>query len=192
VDYTSFDDQTLIRLIVRADADALGELYDRYSRLVFSLAVATVSDHGTAEEITLDVFTRVWDRDSTDRGDAAKVSTWLTSIARHRAIDELRRRSARPEKNSVDWTEVAPSALPNVDGPEKATQLSMQRKRVRAALAELPAEQREVVILAYFRGYTQREIAGALNHPLGTVKTRIRLAMQKLRRMLEDEPVNIR
>jgi RNA polymerase sigma-70 factor (ECF subfamily) len=102
VDYSALDDHTLITLIVRADADALGELYDRYNRLVFSLAQASVGDPGTAEEITLDVFTHVWRRARTYRAEQSKVSTWLTSIARNRAIDELRRLGARPEQHSVE------------------------------------------------------------------------------------------
>lgn len=187
MDYTALDDNTLIRLIVRTDADALGELYDRYNRLVFSLALTTVGDHATAEEITLDVFTRVWERARTYRAEQAKVSTWLTSITRYRAIDELRRRRARPEQHSVDWATVSPDAMPSVNGPEGATERALQRQQVHAAVAQLPQEQQQVLALAYFKGYTHREIAEALDQPLGTVKTRIRSAMQKLREMLQEE-----
>jgi RNA polymerase sigma-70 factor (ECF subfamily) len=77
--------------------------------------------------------------------------------------------------------------MPSVDGPEETVELALQRQRVRAAVAQLPPDQQEVLALAYFKGYTHREIAEALGQPLGTVKTRIRLAMQKLRRMLLDE-----
>ena len=189
MDLTKLDDATLIRLIVRADADALSELYDRYSRLIFSLALATVGDHGAAEEITLDVFTRVWEKASTYRGEQSKVTTWLTSIARHRSIDVLRRRGARGETQIIGWTELVSVAEPSVNGPEQAVELTMQRQRLRAALAGLPPEQRQVLTLAYFRGYTHSEIAEALGQPLGTVKTRIRLAMQKLRESLHEEPL---
>ena len=189
MDLTKLDDATLIRLIVRADADALSELYDRYSRLVFGLALSTVGDHGAAEEITLDVFTRVWEKASTYRGEHGRVTTWLTSIARHRSIDILRRRGARAEAQSIEWTELMPEAEPSVNGPEEAVELRMQRQRLRAALAQLPPEQRQVLTLAYFRGYTHSEIAEALGQPLGTVKTRIRLAMQKLRESLQEGPV---
>jgi RNA polymerase sigma-70 factor (ECF subfamily) len=176
---------------MRADADALSELYDRYHRLVFSLALSTVGDHGTAEEITLDVFARVWEKADTYRPGRAQVNTWLTSIARYRAIDELRRRGARPDQHSVDWAQVPTSDTPQVNGPEAVTQQALQRKRVRTALAQLPEEQQQVLILAYFRGYTQREIADSLDQPLGTVKTRIRLGMQKLRAALADEAMAI-
>lgn len=189
VDYSTLDDETLVRLIAHAQADALGALYDRYNRLVFGLALNAVGDYGTAEEITLDVFTHIWEKAGTYRAERAKVSTWLTSIARHRAIDVLRRRGARPEQHSVSWAEVSPTAMPRVNGPEGATELALQRQRVHAAIAELPEEQQQVLALAYFKGYTHRQIAEELDQPLGTVKTRIRLAMQKLRQMLQDEPI---
>jgi RNA polymerase sigma-70 factor (ECF subfamily) len=172
-------------LVARAHADALGELYDRYSRLVFSLALNLVGDHATAEEITLDVFTRVWEKAETYRSEQAKVSTWLTSIARYRSIDMLRRQSSRPERRSVDWADVSPDAMPSFNSPEQATELALQQERVRAAVASLPPEQKEALALAYFHGYTHRQVAETLDLPLGTVKTRIRLAMRKLRDFFE-------
>jgi RNA polymerase sigma-70 factor (ECF subfamily) len=191
VNYPALDDQALIELVADSDADALSELYDRYSRLIFSLAVATVGDRATAEEITLDVFTRVWQKADLYRAEQAKVSTWLTSITRHRAIDELRRRGARGEQHSVAWAEVPPSSVPHMNGPEHSAQRTFQRQRVRAAVAQLPEEQRKALALSYFKGYSHREIAETLDQPLGTIKTRIRLAMQKLREMLQDESVQI-
>jgi RNA polymerase sigma-70 factor (ECF subfamily) len=189
LDYSTLDDETLLRLIVQARAEALGELYDRYGRLVFSLALNSVGNPATAEEITQDVFLRVWQRARQYRAGRAKVSTWLTSITRHRAIDQLRRRSSRPEQHSVAWAEVVPGAEPTVNGPEPATALAMERERVRAAMARLSEEQRQVLAQAYFQGFTQSQIAEALALPLGTVKTRIRLGMQKLRDMLQEDPV---
>lgn len=187
MNYSALDDETLIKLIVRSHADALSELYDRYSRLAFSLALNLVGDHATAEEITLDVFLRVWEKAGTYRPGQAKVSTWLTSITRYRAIDVLRRRGSRPEQRSVSWAEVSSDAMLSTDGLEQMAELAMQRQRVRAAIAELPPDQKQALALAYFEGYTHRQIAEALDQPLGTVKTRIRLAMQKLRQMLRDE-----
>jgi RNA polymerase sigma-70 factor (ECF subfamily) len=189
VNYSALDDETLINLIVRSHADALSELYDRYSRLAFSLALNLVGDQATAEEITLDVFLRVWEKAGTYRPDQAKVSTWLTSITRYRAIDVLRRRGSRPEQHSVSWADVSPDTMPSADGLEEAAELSMQRQRVRAAIAKLPPDQKQALALAYFKGYTHRQIAEALDQPLGTIKTRIRLAMQKLRQMLQDEQI---
>jgi RNA polymerase sigma-70 factor, ECF subfamily len=187
LDYRKLDDVTLIRLIARAEADALSELYDRYNRLVFSLARNAVGDEPTAEEITLDVFARVWEKARTYQVEQAKVSTWLTSITRYRAIDELRRRSVRPEQHAIEWSDLPAADEPSTDGPEIVTELSLQRERVRAAVARLPADQRQVLSLAFFQGYTHQEISKVLNQPLGTVKTRIRTAMQKLRHMLEEE-----
>lgn len=191
MDYTTLDDETIIRLIAHARNEALSELYDRYSRLVFSLALNSVGDQATAEEVTQDVFVRVWQRARQYRADRGKVSTWLTGITRYRAIDQLRRRGSRPEQHSVTWAEVSPTAVPAVNGPEEATQLAMQRERVRAALAQLPEEQKQVLALAYFQGYSQSQIAESLALPLGTVKTRVRLAMQKLREMLQDEQTSV-
>lgn len=187
MDYSTFDDTVLLRQIARAQADALSVLYDRYHRLVFSLAYNVVGDSATAEEITLDVFTQVWQKAATYRVDRAKVSTWLTSITRYRAIDELRRRGSRVEQRSVAWDDLTVAAEPTVSGPEVVVEFSMQRQKVRAAVAQLPEEQKEALGLAYFRGFSHTEIAEQLGQPLGTVKTRIRLALQKLRQLLEDE-----
>src|SRR5215211_5017085 len=105
-DYAKFDDERLISLIVQSQEQALAQLYDRYNRLVFSLALAIVNDGPTAEEITLDVFMRVWQKAGTYRADQAKVSTWLTHIARHHAIDVLRRQAARLDQFAVHWEDV--------------------------------------------------------------------------------------
>jgi RNA polymerase sigma-70 factor (ECF subfamily) len=189
LDYSTLDDETLLQLIVQARAEALGELYDRYGRLVFSLALNSVGNPAAAEEITQDVFLRVWQHAWQYRAGRAKVSTWLTSITRHRAIDQLRRRGSRPEQHSVAWAEVVPDAEPTINGPEQAAALAMERERVRAAIARLSEEQKQVLALAYFQGLTHSQIAEALVLPLGTVKTRIRLGMQKLREMLKADQV---
>jgi RNA polymerase sigma-70 factor, ECF subfamily len=189
MDLATLDDESLIRLIAQARPEALGELYDRYGRLVFGLALNSVRDPRTAEEITQDVFLRAWQRAGQYRADRGQVSTWLTSIARHRAIDQLRRRSSRPEQHSIGWAEVPLQAQPSSNGPEKAVPLNLDRERVRHAMAELPQEQKHVLALAYFRGLSHSEIARALDLPLGTVKTRVRLGMQKLRRTLEPEQI---
>ncbi len=179
---SSLQDEALIRLIARKQVDALGELYDRYNRLVFSLAFFMVGDHATAEEITQDAFTRLWEQAVNYRPEQAKVKTWLISIARNRTIDELRRRKARPSPVLLEdvWQDSESNLEDTVDGRADSS-------RVREALAELPAEQRKVLVMAYFGGYSQTEISTALTLPLGTVKTRMRLAMQKLRQSLMNE-----
>ena len=181
------DDASLIVLIAQAQKDALNKLYDRYNRLVFSVAFAIVGDRAIAEEITLDVFVQVWQRAGSYRSELAKVRTWLIAITRHHAIDILRMQKSRPEANAVQWNELSSHNGPAMPAVEDGLQLSMQREKVREALSQLPAEQRETLVLAYFKGYTQSQIAEALNQPLGTIKTRVRLAMQKLRKLLEED-----
>jgi RNA polymerase sigma-70 factor (ECF subfamily) len=189
VDYSKLGDANLIGLITGGDPGALSELYDRYSRLVFSLALKTVGDRGGAEEITQDVFYRVWEKAGTYREEQAKVSTWLTSIARYRSIDILRRRGVRPQSNSVGWPDLSPGSMPSTEGrgPEEHTEKSMRGEKVRAAIANLPVAQQQALAMAYYYGYTHSQIAETLGEPLGTIKTRIRLGMQKLRKMLEEE-----
>lgn len=193
MDYARQDDETLIRLVAQAHTGALSELYDRHGRLLFSVALYIVGDRQTAEEVVLDVFTHVWQKAGTYRPEQAKVRTWITSITRHRAIDVLRRQATRPEQQAVSWEAAVhhnPSAAHYANSdPAEVTALTLQRERVRAAVAQLPPEQQQALELAYFKGQTQRQIAAALNVPLGTVKTRIRLAMQKLRRLVEDEEI---
>jgi len=186
-DYTKYDDEELIGLITQLREEALAQLYDRYSRLVFSLAFAIVNDRATAEEITLDVFMRVWQKAGSYRSDQAKVSTWLTHIARHHAIDVLRRRAARVDQYAVNWEAVLPTHESPEHDPQEFAELSQQREQIQAALAQLPADQRQTLALAYFNGYTQRQIAEVLKQPLGTIKTRLRLALHKLRDFLRDE-----
>jgi RNA polymerase sigma-70 factor, ECF subfamily len=189
VDYAEVDDAALIRLIVHARVGALEELYQRYNRLVFSVALHIVGDRATAEEVTLDIFMRVWEKAALYRQDQARVSTWLTSIARNQSIDILRRRSAGgrlPELSMTD--EPGPGFSGNPHGnPVDAAELADLQARMRAAISTLPVEQQQALALAFFRGYTHSQIAKALGIPLGTAKTRIRLAMQKLRQLLQDD-----
>lgn len=187
MDYTTLDDAALIRLLAFNRSDALGELYDRYSRLVFSVALNAVGDPATAEEITQDVFTRAWEKAKTYDVEISKVSTWLISITRNRAIDELRKGRIRPERYSVSWSEVQQDPTDEAAGPEEKSELGWTQAAVRAAVAALPTDQQQALALAYFKGYSHAEIAKALGEPLGTVKTRIRLAMQKLRESLSDQ-----
>jgi RNA polymerase sigma-70 factor (ECF subfamily) len=182
VDHARRDDETLLRLIARAHPDALSELYDRYGRLVFSVAYNATTDSNLAEEITQDTFLRVWQRAESYHAQTGKVASWLASIARHRAIDLYRRRQARSEAHTHALEDMPDFEL--VDETldvEASVEVEQSRQQVRWALSQLPDEQRQALALAYFRGLAQEQIAQALNLPLGTVKTRIRLGMQKLR-----------
>lgn len=184
MDYSTFDDASLLRLIARHRSEALGILYDRYGRLVYSIAFQMTGAPETAEEISQDVFLRIWEKANTYNVGVAKVSTWLINITRNRTIDELRRRKVRPEKNSSSLEEIPISLEPYVDGPEQIVPDFYEQFRVRRALASLPQEQQQALLLAYFYGLSHSEIAEVVGEPLGTVKTRIRLGMQKLRQLL--------
>jgi RNA polymerase sigma-70 factor (ECF subfamily) len=183
---SQLDDYALMQEISRGNEVALGELYDRYSRLVFSVAFGVVQDRQTAEEVTLDIFTRAWEKGSTYDPQLAKVSTWLTRLARNRAIDRLRREKVRPLQDSVSWSEVTSEPVIEKNPPETTVHLSLEQQRVRAAVASLPPPQQEVLALAFFNGLSHSEIAQKLELPLGTVKGRIRAGMQKLRDLLEE------
>jgi len=183
------DDLDLIRAIQKGGEAALGELYDRYGRLIYSLAVRMVGEHTLAEEITQDVFVLVWNKAYTYQPDLGKVATWLTSMARNRTIDMLRRQKVRPEGHRAEWTDgVSPDLK---DDPKLEIQVEQEqgKHRLRSAMASLPVEQQKVLALAYFGGLSHQEIADTLGEPLGTVKTRLRLGMQKLRSLLVDEVV---
>jgi len=185
-DLRNDDDSALMIRIAQGQEAALSELYDRYCRLVLSVAYGVVRNRETAEEVTLDIFTRVWEKAATYDAEQAQVSTWLTRMARNRAIDRLRREAVRPSKHSVSWAEMlVEPVLDESNNPETAVHLNLEQHRVRTAVAQLSAQQREALALAFFQGYSHSEIAQTLNQPLGTIKGRIRAGMQKLRDLLE-------
>ena len=189
MDYTKLDDITLVALVARRDERALGALYDRYSRLAFSLAVRIVGDRALAEEITADSFISVWRASSSYSSERGRFVSWLMSVVRHRAIDELRRLNVRPEGYAVELNEALQTTA-NPDGLDDMLDVRRRQEVVRLVLANLPAAQREALELAYFGGFTQQEIAEKTGTPLGTVKTRMRLGLLKLREELqrfEDE-----
>lgn len=178
------DDARLVQMVALHQEDALGCLYDRYGRLVNSIAMMSIRDQSIAEEIVQDVFIHLWEKAGSYNSEIASVTTWLCSIAKHRSIDELRKRNVRPEKNSIQWNETEDFQYQDQNGSsetEKAAEFAWQQREVIEAIQSLTPEQRDVLALAYFGGYSQSRIAEILNIPLGTAKTRIRLAMQKLR-----------
>ncbi len=184
MDLSQADDTTLLQLIEQHRADALGTLYDRYGRLVFSVAFRITNDPLTAEDICQDIFLRVWQKADMFRGERGTALTWLARMARNRAIDVLRRESARPEKHSVSWAHVGWDPVSQDLDLEEQAHLALEKHRVRSALAALTEEQRQTLALAYFQGLSHRQIASALDQPLGTVKSRLRSAMQRLREVL--------
>jgi RNA polymerase sigma-70 factor, ECF subfamily len=180
VDYSELDDTDLVALIARRDESALSALYDRYSRLAFSLAMRIVGERTLAEEITADSFVSVWRAAGSFTEERGRFVTWLMSVVRHRAIDELRRLNVRPEGSSVELNEALQStSLP--DGLDDLMDVRQRQVVVRSALASLPPPQRQALELAYFGGLTQQEIADKTGTPLGTIKTRMRLGLLKMR-----------
>jgi RNA polymerase sigma-70 factor (ECF subfamily) len=169
---------------VLQNAAALGSLYDESSSLVYSLALRVLGNEADAEEVTLDVYTQVWRRAAGYDPERGSVTAWLVTIARSRAIDKVRSRVGRAGLEQP--LEVCGEARTNTADPEQHTAMNQQRRRVLAALDKLGPEQRSALELAYFSGLSHSELAARLGLPLGTVKTRIRLGMMKLRELLVD------
>ncbi len=181
----AYTDEQLVHALTRGEAWAMTALYERYARLVYSLALKILNDRGAAEETVQEVFVKVWKRARDYDAARGKFSSWLSGIAHHHAIDELRRRRVRPAA-SEDENAMAEVVADNPAPFDQALQ-SLERRRIAEALAAIPPEQRRCIEMAYFEGYTQQEISERLSEPLGTVKTRMRLGMQKLRVLLEQE-----
>lgn len=178
-------DEELIERLVGGDIAALDALYTRYARPVFSLALRILSDSADAEEVTQDVFERVWRHAPTFDAQRGRFGTWLLSMTHHVAIDRVRKRQRRPQQavaQSVEWRAPDPPAPHDV--PESAMR-NMQAEQVRRALRSLPSSQQQAIELAYFGGLSHLEIAAVLGDPLGTVKARIRRGMDRLRSALE-------
>ena len=171
------DDAPLLDRIARGDADALALLYDRYAPRVLGLTTRILGDPDEAEDVLQEVFLQVWRAPRFDPSRGA-VLTWLLVLARSRAIDRLRSLRRRGRDRQVD---VAAADLPSGQDVERDAGSAQEGSAVRRALADLPAEQRRALELAYFDGYTQTEIAELTGAPLGTVKTRLRQGMMKLR-----------
>ena len=195
MDYARLGDDELINTIAEGRTDALGVLYDRYGGPSYALALRILGDREAAEEVVQDAFVAVWrSAESFDPGNG-RLYSWLLKITRNRAIDELRRRGSPARNPNARGRSSEGEADPAQDqeAPE-AARASELRSVVGGALEGLPRDQREVLEMAYMRGWSQREIAERTGIPLGTVKTRTRLALKKLRNVLEPqmrEPVDL-
>ena len=186
MDYDTLEDGQLLPLIAGGDKAAFAALYDRYARKVFSVARHMLRDHGRAEEVTQEVFLTLWQKAGTYRPERGGVRAWIMSVSHNRVIDLLRQQRRNPPPlNESESSEVL-SYLPSQVRTEEEAEKGWESDRVQAALKRLPPEQGEAIALAYYQGYSQSEIAERLGQPLGTVKTRMRLAMQKLRASLEE------
>lgn len=182
------DDAELVTLTGRGDVRALETLYDRYARAVFAFGLRIVGDPLEAEEILQEAFLRVWQQANRFQHARGSFASWLLSITHNLAIDALRRRQRRPQRaDAVDFAEVLRTEIDTAVDLEEAAVVAELRQQVQTAMAKLPARQREVLELAYFQGLTQREIAELLDEPLGTIKTRMRLGLQKLQESLREQ-----
>jgi RNA polymerase sigma-70 factor (ECF subfamily) len=170
------DASRLMERVRARDAAAFEALYDAYHRLVYGLALRVLSDPSAAEDVTQAVFLKIWDNPALFRG--GNFGAWIARVTRNRALDVVRSRSVGAE------TELSTS-LPEDDTLEDAAIAHLDGALVRDALAQLPPEQREPIELGFFGGITHREIARRVGLPLGTVKTRIRTGLRRLRNVLE-------
>lgn len=166
-------DAELMARITRRDESALSALYDRYAGTALALAERVLGDRAEGEDVVQEVFVRVWEDAASYSEARGTVAAWLVSTVRNRSIDRLRRRGAR-ERATIKASE----RLSPITGPAVVDDTDA---RVRQALRDLPDDQRRTIELAYFDGLTQTELAAALGQPLGTIKSRIRLGMKKLR-----------
>jgi RNA polymerase sigma-70 factor (ECF subfamily) len=188
-DERALTDARLLRRMAGGDREALGELYDRFSRPLFATALSILNDAAEAQDVTHDVFISLWEKAGCFEAGRGSAFSWAVTLLRNRSIDRIRGRSRR--SRLIEGA--APADLgydPDANGPAADEQAvrSDEAGAVRAAVATLPPDQRSALHLAFFGGLTQEEIAARLNQPLGTVKARIRRGLQKLRETLARRP----
>ena len=179
-DYTEFPDEALLALAAREDEDALAQLYDRYGRVAYGLALRIVRDQALAEDAVQEAFLTVWRTAGSFRSDRAKPSTWILTLVHRRAVDLVR----REERRRADTLEHAPE--PSGGAVDEEAWLRLQRERVQVALRQLPDQQREAIELAYYGGFTQSELAERLGQPLGTIKSRMFMGLARFRELLGE------
>jgi len=174
------EDHQLLEALAARDLTALSALYDRYGRMAYALAYRILGEPEAAEDVVQDAFLSAWRGAGTFRRDRGNGRSWLLSIVHHRAVDVLRRKTTfRPAPLE------AASAVPSDQDTAEEAVRGVEGGTVRAALSGLPEAQRRTLELAYFGGYTQSELAELMGVPLGTVKGRMRIGLQKMRRALE-------
>ena len=188
-DYQVLEDQELLVRIADGEKNALEAIYERYSSAVYSLARYMLRSEAVAEEATQDVFLNIWLKASSYNSSRGQPKTWIMSVAHHKIIDVIRSRrrdAAASDPKEYETLDLLPSDHIATD---EAVERNLEAERVRRALEKLPAAQQEVITLAYYGGLSQSEISARLGQPLGTVKTRARLALQKLREELRQDDV---
>ena len=181
------DDRQLLQRIVNQDKDALDILYSRYVTSVYSMALHMLKQPPLAEEATQDVFLNIWLKASSFNAERGQARSWIMSVAHHRVVDVIRSRRRTYSMTDPEGYETLERIPAGGASVESQVEQNLDRERIERALSTLPESQREVIVLAYFEGYSQSEMAEFLSLPLGTIKTRVRLAMQKLRSALQDD-----
>ncbi len=191
MDPASAADQELVTRVTAGDQAALDELYRRHSRPVYSLALHILRDPATAEDVTQEVFLKLWRQSESYVPERGALGSWLLSVAHNRAIDVVRRRRLREEYRLPGSQEVGDVVADGSIDPGDAAGIAEMARTVRSALERIPPAQRQAIEMAFFQGKTHVEISDELGEPLGTAKTRIRLGMRKLRSLLEAEGVEV-
>jgi RNA polymerase sigma-70 factor, ECF subfamily len=166
----------------RRDPDAMGELYDRYGRIAYTLILRIVSNHSVAEELVQEAFLRVWNRADAFQQERGALGPWVLTVARNQALDYVRSLEGRSSKRAVSMDDTEPPVAMNAS--EERILDGIQLKKVRAAMAKLNENHRQVIELAYFEGLSQTEMAERISQPLGTIKTWTRMALKLLREEL--------
>jgi RNA polymerase sigma-70 factor (ECF subfamily) len=195
VDGSTDDDASLVASLAQGDSHALEVIYERHSRGVYSLALRLLSDGPAAEEVVQETFLKLWRQPGAYQSNRGRLLAWLLGVAHHHAIDLLRRRQLEQRHRVPRVTHATDDGLADMldnfgltssdDDPQSRAGAFEQRIAIGRALAKLPSEQRLPLHLAYYRGMTQLEIATLLGSPLGTIKTRMRLGLQQLRKAPE-------
>ena len=187
VEYTELDDHQLIYRVAKVDKEALEALYTRYASSIYSLAMFMLRQEALAEEATQDIFLNIWLKASSYKSDRGEPRAWIMSVAHHKIVDVIRTRRRAlnvTDPGVYETLDLLPSGQIST---EEEVERNLERERILHALSKIPPTQRQVIMMAYFGGYSQSEMAQILQQPLGTVKTRVRLAMQKLRIALEGD-----
>jgi RNA polymerase sigma factor (sigma-70 family) len=178
-------DEALVALAARSEQTALAELYDRYGRPAYGLALRIVRDETLAEDAVQDAFMALWRTAPRFVPEKGKASTWILTLVHRRAVDVVRREERR-RSDSLDAAPEPEFARQEGGGADEEAWLRLQRERVQGALRQLPDQQREALELAYYGGFTQSELAERLGQPLGTIKSRMFMGLARLRELLGD------
>lgn len=178
-------DEALLALASRGDESALGELYDRYGRVAYGLAVRILRDRALAEDAVQEAFLAVWRSSGTFLAEHGKPSTWILTLVHRRAVDLVRREERRRGEPLDDV------ARPSGEATDEEAWLRAQRQVVQEALRKLPPDQREAIELAYYGGFTQSELAERLGQPLGTIKSRMFTGLKRLRELLAEAGLDV-